>query len=171
MDISKYVQLSQRTLLAGAIAVLCAGTGSILTAEKLRAQDSQPPTSNSQERIVEGTAPQPGDPGLLGVALIYMKDWDSMREYEKSIQPLVEEYNIQIFNQMLPGNVNDPLVPQPDRVDLFYAENPGDLERIFQDERLQERLTFRDEFATERVVFITGTSIWPVDNQPIPPAR
>lgn len=126
---------------------------------------SQAPVLNTKP----GTHPMPKDQGALGMALVWIKDWDRMREYEESIVYLMEEYGIKLLHRgvAFPNNQEIPEYGKPDRIDTFYVADPQNLQKIFQDPRLQERLQWRNQHATERVMFFMGASVTPVEAKDI----
>ena len=99
------------------------------------------------------------DEGLLAMGLIYVKDWDKFREYERRVQPIMDEYNFRYLNQMIVRNITNPDIEKPDLAVTFYFNNPEDMNRMFQDPRMIEAMKWRDEHAVEKFTFIMGASM------------
>ncbi len=105
-----------------------------------------------------GAPPETPDEGVLAMAIVYVKDWDKLREYEQRIAPIIKKYNVRFLSQAIVHSVTDPMMEKPDRFDVFHFEDQASMRKLFQDPELIEAVKWRDQHATSKVIFVMGTS-------------
>ena len=152
------------TSLVSAAPPLAAGLAlSLLLATLAPTALAQAPAAPGNEATVaQGQPPQPAASAFFGIALVYVKDWDRLREYEQRLGPLMQPYGVTMVNQILPATVSEGGLEKPDRIDVFYFQDPQDMARLFADPAVREAMAWRDAHATRKVVFLGGAPLFPL---------
>lgn len=139
------------------------GLGLLMLAALAPDASAQAPAASSAEGSrAQGSPPAPATDAFFGIALVYVKDWDRLREYEQRLGPLMQPYGVTMINQILPRSVSDAGLDRPDRIDVFYFRDPQDMERLFADPAVREAMAWRDAHATRKVIFLGGTPLFPL---------
>lgn len=127
-----------------------------------------------------GQPPTPADKGMIGVTLIWIKDWDKYREHEARTSEMQKQYGVHLLHRyVVAPNPQAPALPEfgnPDLVEVWHLDDPMTLMRAFQDPKVQEASQWRDQYATRRIVMLPGMSTVPLTNlkfieHPFPQAR